>query len=430
MRAVDERRRQLERAPDAHLVRLAHDLGLSEVLRDARRDDILGLVQRRGHRDGAAVAAGVFRRPVAPAEGAVVDRRPGRVAVVEDGGVGEQLERGARLAARLPGVVVLVGEKVAPADPGLDAARRGLHGDQARLELGLDRLERVHERGVLAQLGQDGVVEVGALAAPGRAGGLGVAARAADVLVDDLGVAAPPVAERVRGRAPAAVDDALEAVHLLLDGPVGELLHAAVDGRAQDQAVGVGVVAVLLAPLLEPEAEHLGKVRRHVVLVGVDVEGEADGRRLDVGELAGRQEAFAHHVGEHHVAARLGGLGVLDRVVAVVGRQHADEDGRLGRLELGGGLREVGLAGRLDAVGAVEERDRVEVGRQDLVLGVDALDLDGEQDLADLALDGAVARAVPDALAVEVARELHGDGRGAAQLLALERLRDGADQAP
>jgi hypothetical protein len=53
-------------------------------------------------------------------------------------------------------------------------------------------------------------------------------------------------------------------------------------------------------------------------------------------------------------------------------------------------LAEVGLGGGLDAIGAAPEVDRVEVALEDLVLGQVAVDLDRDDHLAQLAVEGAV----------------------------------------
>ena len=71
-------------------------------------------------------------------------------------------------------------------------------------------------------------------------------------------------------------------------------------------------------------------------------------------------------------------------------------------------VAEVGARGRLDPVGALAEVDRVQILREDLVLGPVALDLIGERRLAELLEDGAAALGLK-----RVLDELLGDGRGA-----------------
>src|SRR5690606_34901996 len=129
----------------------------------------------------------------------------------------------------------------------------------APLEAGLDGAQRVHERVVAAEA-LDGLVAVEPLALGEAAEGLGPA----DVLVDDAGVAGPPPPERLDvtaghaadvrvGHAPEAdggrppplrIDDGLEPVHLLAERLRRQPLHPAVYRGVDDEAVGVGVVAV------------------------------------------------------------------------------------------------------------------------------------------------------------------------------------------
>ena len=120
--------------------------------------------------------------------------------------------------------------------------------------------------------------------------------------------------------------------------------------------------------------------------------------------------AQAQHVAQDLVAALDGDLGVDRGVVVGGGVGQADEQRGLGECEVAGVLGEVGLGGGLDAVRAVAVVDAVEVHHQDLVLGVDLLHLQGDEGLADLALDGLVELLLRQD---GVAHELLGDGRGA-----------------
>jgi len=71
------------------------------------------------------------------------------------------------------------------------------------------------------------------------------------------------------------------------------------------------------------------------------------------------------------------------------------------------------LRGRSDAVGAVTVADLIQIHLQNLVLGEAALDLDRQGQLLDLAAEGLALREV------DLARELHGDGRPALFLTTL-----------
>ena len=81
-------------------------------------------------------------------------------------------------------------------------------------------------------------------------------------------------------------------------------------------------------------------------------------------------------------------------------------------------LAEVVAAGGLDAVVAVAEVDLVGVHRQDLVLRVAPLDLEGDEGLVDLARERLAGREE------DRARELLGQGRAALRVAALLEVRD------
>ena len=58
--------------------------------------------------------------------------------------------------------------------------------------------------------------------------------------------------------------------------------------------------------------------------------------------------------------------------------EHADEHGSLLDLEVGGLFAEIDVGGSLDAHGIVEEIEAVEIHIDDLVLGVESLELEGD----------------------------------------------------
>lgn len=162
---------------------------------------------------------------------------------------------------------------------------------------------------------------------------------------------------------------------------------------------------------------------RHLVLA---LEADAQ-RALDQLVVLCRGELAALlHLREHRVAPGLGALGVEHGVVVGRALEHADERGALQHRELVGGFVEVGARRHLDAVGVVEEGHGVQVGLQDLVLGVQPLDLERGDRLLDLARERGRAA---DVLGVEVARELLGDG-GAALLVAAQRAHQRRRRAP
>ncbi len=88
--------------------------------------------------------------------------------------------------------------------------------------------------------------------------------------------------------------------------------------------------------------------------------------------------------------------------------RKAGQESRLGYREVDGILVEVRAGGRLYAVGVGAEVDRVQVHVENLVLGVLALHLPSQGHLVELAAERDVG-----AVEVEVADQLHGDGREA-----------------
>ena len=101
--------------------------------------------------------------------------------------------------------------------------------------------------------------------------------------------------------------------------------------------------------------------------------------------------ADLQHRVEHAHAAGLGHLRVVAGRVRRRRRQHAREQGSLGERELRHGLVEVRLRGRADAVGALAEVAGRQVLVEDRVLVVLAVELAGEDRLADLAGDRPIA---------------------------------------
>ena len=138
--------------------------------------------------------------------------------------------------------------------------------------------------------------------------------------------------------------------------------------------------------------------------------------------------ALIAHIEQDQVAAIDGGLGLLLGPLARQAGRRVDvrrgDDAREHRclvwkkLGSAGGLpllaaalvggAEVRLGGGLDAISAFAEVDRVEVLRDDLVLGPVALELVGKRRFAELLKDGAVVLGCE-----RVLHELLGDGRGA-----------------
>ena len=137
--------------------------------------------------------------------------------------------------------------------------------------------------------------------------------------------------------------------------------------------------------------------------------------------LLGRQVAQRLHAVQHIVLADLGAREIGDRIEARRRLGNAGQHGGLGRRHFRQRLAQVGARGGREAVGAVAQVDLVHVERQDLVLAKLGLDLEGQQQLVELARVGLFRRQV------EVARHLHGDGAAALALGALDHV--GQDRA-
>ena len=234
-----------------------------------------------------------------------------------------------------------------------------------------------------------------------------------------------------------------------------ELLHTVVevevDGRidlvaALLQRIGVcgGILAedvlavhlILVEHVLDVVAEVACRFGRgeaavarrrivHVVLVDWD-------RRVLL-ELLLRDEALIRHLPEHPVASHLV-LGEVRRVEQrEVGRLVDDRDQRcgLGRVQLRGVDAEDLLSRRLDAVDRAAEVRDVEVGEQDLVLGVGRLQRHRQLDLAQLAVVVLASLLLNGLLVVPVERihddllahQLHRESRAARVAAADAELR-------
>ena len=186
----------------------------------------------------------------------------------------------------------------------------------------------------------------------------------------------------------------------VVDRGVGGLLQLAVDRRAHAQAALERQPRALL-PAAEAVDDLLLDPRGEVGVGGVL------GRRLEVAAVGQRlldrvlvllqgQEVLVAHVAEHQVAPRERGLRVRDRVVGAGRRDHAGQQRRLVRRQPGGAVvaaplvapgvvrLEVRARGRLDAVRAVAEVDRVQVVAEDLLLRPLAREVVGEGGLAEL----------------------------------------------
>ncbi len=222
----------------------------------------------------------------------------------------------------------------------------------------------------------------------------------------------------------------LRTLDVLGGAPVGDrldhrLLVLLVDRRDDAQAALGDVVLVQLGP---GDELLLGQVDQVAVGAAGDLDrlGLGHGRIDGLGPLLRGEPAQLDHRVEDPRDALLAARQVGRRAGGVVDGGPADdrgEQGALGRGQLRDVLAEVGLGRRLDAARASPEVDRVEVVLEDLVLAALLVQLDGDDDLLELALDGLVAgqEGVLDVLLR--------DGRPALGRTALQRDLDRAGDA-
>ena len=142
-------------------------------------------------------------------------------------------------------------------------------------------------------------------------------------------------------------------------------------------------------------------------------------RRREVPEL--------DHLREHRIAALQGALRVEHRVVVAVALEHADQRGAFEHVEAVSGFVEVGARGHFDAVRVVEKRHRVQIGFEDLALGVKRFDLERGDRFLQLAREGLRAA---DLVRIKIARELLGDRRSTLAVAGKGMQRSGPGASP
>ncbi len=137
-----------------------------------------------------------------------------------------------------------------------------------------------------------------------------------------------------------------------------------------------------------------------------------------------RDFSFFVHAMKHEVAARERERRIIERRKSRA-VDHAGEQRGFLEFQVADGLAEIKLRGGFESVVAVGEINLVGVHREDLRLGVAALDLKSEKNFLHFAAEGAVA-----AVEKKIAGELHGDGAGSAGDAMLEDVaRGGAGDA-
>ena len=200
----------------------------------------------------------------------------------------------------------------------------------------------------------------------------------------------------------AGTDGDQTGIHVLDGAGLGEvlghrvlsgLLGLGADRRGDPQATAVDVVVGELElgdELLANGGDDVAGRARQRPRRCLGRDGRQRGQRSPVG--CG-QPPHRHHAVQH-IAEAVGEVGLLlgaqGRVIQAGGVHDTGQDRRLGDRELADVLAEVGLGGGFDAIRTAPEIDRVEVALKDLVLGQVAVDLDRDDHLAQLAVQGAV----------------------------------------
>ena len=204
----------------------------------------------------------------------------------------------------------------------------------------------------------------------------------------------------------------------MLRPPSNSRRRRASRGLAQHVELAGGVVQDLL-----DQVGH--EVRLGLLLDVARVLCQAERECLESVAANGGDDPEPDHAVQDVVALDPGLARVLQGVVVGRSLDQAGQRGALGQRELRGRLAEVVLGGRPDPVHAVGQVDLVEVQLEDLVLRVLLLHADGQRQLLELPVVGAVV----GIQAQRVLHELLGDGGAALHHLAgLEVRREGADQ--
>ena len=128
-------------------------------------------------------------------------------------------------------------------------------------------------------------------------------------------------------------------------------------------------------------AQFLAEVRCGAIIVIQFLEFDHERQRLELVAVGLTQESGFHHLLEHNIAALTGALGVANRIEVRRVLAHAHQ--RCGFLDVQvlRFLVKINLRSHLDAHGIIEEVKLVEIHLDDLVLGVVALEFDGDNPL-------------------------------------------------
>ncbi len=268
------------------------------------------------------------------------DQRRGRIPGLEGGRIDERLECGTGLPLRLRGAVEPALVEVASADHDPHVPGGRIHGDERTLKV----VGRILLGGFLA----------------GCAGSRRKRAASLGVLEPGplLDVLQPLLDERFGGSLQIAVDRRVDAEAALIDPLEPEPLHQ--------------LAADLL---LEVETERLPDLERVVHLDGRRLRARC-GRRIDRAEI--------DHRLEDDVAPRDCAIEVDRRRIGRWTLNQPGQQRRFGHLQIRGRLAEIAPRGGLYAVQAVAEIHLVQIHLENLFLGVEILQIGGENRLLQL----------------------------------------------
>ena len=418
------------------------------------------------HRAASATRVPHLAVPVDVWSAAGAHRARRATVVVHSLGIDKRLDRGANLPAPFRHHVVLEEAEVGASHVGfhISGDRIHRHHGASQERLGVEqRVARGHGGFVVAvvteQAHRGGRVEIAhnLLLALALLLEHTIAVGALDGIVDQrlLGRCrefGPVVGVGVLGATTLAQERWLERLaHVLAHGLLGIGLHALVDGGVDFQSVAVDVVVraiglgVLVAPAVEwvahpggrvvhvglavplgvvlllgllghhHAAQLLAEVGRQAVVVVHAVIAEHQGELLGGLGVGLAQETGLDHLVKHHIASLAGALAVAQRIVVRRVFAHAHQRGRFLQVELRGVFAEIDKCRRLDAHSVVQEVELVEIHLDNLVLGVVALELDGDDPL-----DGFLQGTLKDVARfgrVELLGELLGDGAATAGAL-------------
>ena len=202
-------------------------------------------------------------------------------------------------------------------------------------------------------------------------------------------------------------------------GLVGGVLIGCLHGGVDVEAACIGFASILGKHQLAHGLGHILGMHAHRVLPGLQLE------RLLLGQVRLRRadETVVRHALNDVELPAARALRVADRVVRRGGLGQACQHRGLGDAHILQWLVEIGFAGGGKAVGALAQEDLVHIDLQNLALGQQMLQLEGQQDFVDLAGIGFFRRQV------DVARHLHGDRRRSLALDVAQIGQPGAQHA-